>query len=128
MLGGSSPIARAAQDGSTLLCLLALWWCRSRHDVAAHAILPLATILAAPYALDYDLPIITGPVLAVLAGRLASSDSLDLRHFALLLACIIAPIILIARLGAVSAVVPMIFAATLFVLCRDRREPAISTA
>jgi hypothetical protein len=128
LLGGGSPIAHAAQDGSSLFCLLAIWRCRMRYDVAARAVLPLATILAAPYALDYDLPIVTGAVLAVLADSHAQSDLFDRRCLFLLLACVIAPIILIARLGAVSAAVPVVFAATLFVLCRQDRAPAISPA
>ncbi len=128
LLGGNSATAHALQDASALLCLWAIWRCRSRHDVAARAVLPLATILAAPYALDYDLPIVTGPILAILAEWFVSSNSFDVRRLALLLVCVTAPIILIARLGAISVLVPVIFAVTLFVLCWDGQDPAKSPA
>jgi hypothetical protein len=118
LLGGGAVWADAAQAACALAGLLAVWRVRGRFDEAALAVPPLATFLATPYAFDYDLPMVTGAVLAVLAACLAGR--LDRRVFAVLLGCLVVPMLLPARLGPLAALVPVMFAGGLAVLCLIR--------
>ena len=76
LLGGSATMAHAARAAAALFDLVALWHVRTRQDIAARAVLPVATSLATPYAFDYDLPMATGAILAVIAVRIAAPDRL----------------------------------------------------
>jgi hypothetical protein len=118
LLGGGKVFAAIVQAGFVLAGLLAVWRVRARADSVAQAVLPLATILATPYAFDYDLPMVTGAVLAVIAGRIGAGGLFDQPAFVVLLACVAAPMVLPARLGAIAAVVPVIYAWGLWVMCR----------
>jgi hypothetical protein len=118
LLGGGKIFAAIVQAGFVLAGLLAVWRVRARADSVAQAVLPLATILATPYAFDYDLPMVTGAVLAVIAGRIGAGGLFDQPAFVVLLACVAAPMVLPARLGAIAAVVPVIYAWGLWVMCR----------
>ena len=75
LLGGSALVAHVAQGAGTLLGLLAVWRVRACDTPEARAVLPLATIVATPYAFVYDLPMVTGAVLSVVAARLAASKA-----------------------------------------------------
>jgi len=114
-LGGTAAAAYIVQAAGGLGGVLALWRVRHCRDAEARAVLPLATILATPYAFHYDLPMTTGAVLAVMAARLSGRRFGPL-EFPLLLACIMVPAALTSHLGAMSAVVPAIFAATLWIM------------
>jgi hypothetical protein len=61
---------------------------------------------------------ITGAVLAVIAVRIAAVGRFDQVKFPLLLACVLAPTLLPARLGPVAAIVPITFALGLWIMCR----------
>lgn len=118
LLGGGMPIAHVAQIAGALVGLLAVWFVRARGDVEAQAVFPLATVLATPYAFDYDLPMITGAVLAVIAVRTTAACRFGQLEFPLLLACILTPALLPARLGPIAAIVPAIFALGMWIMCR----------
>ena len=74
LAGGGTSVAHAAQAMGALAGLLALWQVRARRDFAAQAVLPLATLLATPYAFDYDVAMVTGAVMAVIAARIEAGD------------------------------------------------------
>jgi hypothetical protein len=118
LLGWGVRVAHLAQTAGALLGLLAVWRVRAREDPEAQAVLPLATILATPYAFHYDTPMIAGALLAVIAARTAAADRFNRMEFPLLVACILAPTILTARLGAIAAAVPAIFALGLWIMCQ----------
>ncbi len=118
--GGSVTAAHLAQAAGALAGVLALWRVRGRHDPEAQAVLPLATMLATPYAFHYDLPVVTGAVLAVIAARVAAAGRFGQAEFPLLLACVVAPVIPIARIGEAIPLVPVVFAATLWLMARPR--------
>jgi hypothetical protein len=118
LLGGGMLMAHIAQTAGALVGLLAVWRVRAREDPEAQAVLPLATILATPYAFSYDLPMITGAVLAVIAVRIAAVERFDQMEFPLLLACILTPTLLPARYGPIAVVVPVTFALCLWIMCR----------
>ncbi len=126
LLGGGAAMAHVAQAAGVLAGLLALWRVRARHDPAALAVLPLATLLATPYAFHYDLPLTTGAVLAVIAVRVAVAERFDQGELPLLLGCVVAPIIPILRVGAgvpiLATVVPAVFAGTLFMMSRSLKN------
>jgi hypothetical protein len=113
LLSGSARAAHMAQFAGMLAGLLAVWRVRRRRDVEARAVLPLATLLATPYAFDYDLTATTGAILAVIAGRLAAGRFGQL-EFPLFLACLMLPAILPLHFGALAVAVPVVFAATLW--------------
>jgi len=70
MWGGSVPLAYAVQAVATVAVALALAWLwRSRADFALKAAaLAIASLLATPYSLDYDLMVLA-PALAFLAAH-----------------------------------------------------------
>ncbi len=122
--GGTAGTAYIVQIAGALGGVLAVWRVRHRRDAGARAVLPLATILATPYAFPYDLTITTGAVLAVIAARLPDGRFGPL-EFPLLLACIVLPVMLPAHVGAMAAVVPVVYAATLWIMSAEpvRLEP-----
>ena len=120
LLGGGVFLAHLVQAVGAAAGILALWRVRARDDAEARAVLPLATMLATPYAYHYDLPMVTGAVLAVIAARIAASGRFGGGEFPLLLACVAAPAILPGHVGAASAVLPVIFALTVWKLARPR--------
>jgi hypothetical protein len=116
LLGGGKTLALLAQVAGALAGLLALWRVRGRGDAEARAVLPLATVLATPYAFHYDLPMVAGAVLTVVAARIAAAGRFGGIEFPLLLAAVAVPVILPAHVGAASAVLPAIFAGVLWSL------------
>ena len=123
LLGGSATMAHAAQAAAAFFGLVALWKVRTRQDIAARAVLPVATILATPYAFDYDLPMATGAILAVIAVRIAAPDRLRPFELPLLFACVVMPAILPAHGGALAAMVPIALGIALWILSRKPRPP-----
>jgi hypothetical protein len=119
LLGGGLRAAHLAQAVGALAGVLAIWRVRACANAEALlVVLPLATLLATPYAFGYDLPVLTGGVLAVIAARMAINAPFGQAEFPLLVACIVMPTVMSAQLGAVAAIAPPIFAATLWVMCR----------
>ena len=125
LLGGGVAMAHLAQGAAVLAAIVAVWRVRARHDLEAQAVLPLATILATPYAFDYDLPMTSGAILAVISARITAGSRFAGIEFPLLLAAILIPAILPAHLGALAGVVPAILAAFLWIICvtADYRNP-----
>jgi hypothetical protein len=113
--GGTVGAAYIVQAAGALGGVLALWRVRHRRDAEARAVLPLATVLATPFAFDYDLTMTTGAVLAVMAARLSAGRFGPL-EFPLLLACVMVPASMAANAGAMAAAVPAVFAATLWIM------------
>jgi hypothetical protein len=128
LVGGGMTAARILQVGAMLAALFLVWRLRKRRDPEALAALALAVILAAPYAFYYDLPVVTGAALAVIAARTTAKSRFRPMELPAILACILSPAILIARPGAVAAVVPVIFALVLWVLSRPQALQSASTA
>lgn len=128
LLGGSATVAHIAQGAAVLAAVLALWRVRARQDIEAQAVLPLATILATPYAFHYDLPMVTGAVLAVIAARIAMAGRFENLELPLLLGCVVAPVLLPARLGTATAIMPVIFAGALWMMARPRYRPRLSSS
>jgi hypothetical protein len=124
LLGGASRLALLAQAAGVAAALLALWRVRRRDDTEARAVLPVATLLATPYAFHYDLPMVTGAVLAVIAARMAAAGRFGGVEFPLLVAAVAVPAILPAHVGAASAVLPVMFAGVLWTLTQVRRGRA----
>jgi hypothetical protein len=124
LLGGASRLALPAQAAGVAAALLALWRVRRRDDTEARAVLPVATLLATPYAFHYDLPMVTGAVLAVIAARMAAAGRFGGVEFPLLVAAVAVPAILPAHVGAASAVLPVMFAGVLWTLTQVRRGRA----
>jgi len=118
LLGGSATLAHLAQAAAAAAGLLALWQVRARRDARALAVLPLATVLATPYAFDYDLPMVTGAVLAVMVARMAAAGRFGAAEFPVYLACIAAPALLPARLGLAAVLVPVVLAPALWIVVR----------
>ncbi len=125
LLGGGMLAAHLAQAAGALAGLFAVWRVRARWDPEAQAVLPLATILATPYAFAYDLPMVTGALLAVIAAKIAAARFSQL-EFPLLLACVMAPTILPARLGAEAAAVPVILALGLWAMTASRSPARVT--
>ena len=115
LLGGGAWLGRIVQVIAALGALAALW--RGRRGLHP-AVLPLATLVATPYAFGYDLPVITGAaLLAVRPGGSVVPPSYlpppagnGVRS--LLLGCVLMPCA-IAVPGAV-VVLPVLFAVTLW--------------
>jgi hypothetical protein len=125
LLHGGAALARGAQLAGALAGLLAIWRVRARDDIAAQAVVPLATVLAAPYAFHYDLPMVAGGVLAVIAAGVAARVRFGTGELLLLLGCVLSPSLLVLRIGPAGTAVPAIAAATmcLLVLRRPYDEP-----
>lgn len=117
-LGGDAMTSHLIQGLGMLAGLLALWRVRTRRDIEAQAVLPLATILGTPYAFDYDLPMVTGAVLAIIAHRARDSADFASIPYLLLLAAVMVPAILPAHLGSAAMIVPAVFAGVLWSLSR----------
>ncbi len=115
--GGGTGAARLAQFAGALAGVLAIWKARHGRQVEARTVLPLATILATPYAFDYDLTMTTGAVLAVMAERV-SAGRFGQIELPLFLACIMLPAILPLHFGGLAAAVPVTFAAALWIMCK----------
>lgn len=129
LLGGGAKVAFVAQVAGALAGLLALWRVRGRQDAEAQAVLPLAALLTTPYAFHYDLPMTTGAVLAVIAARIAAAGQFDQIEFALLLACVAAPVLLISHIGGLAtAALPAIFAGTLWFMQRPWAQTVAAPA
>ena len=115
LLGGGAALGRVVQVIAALGALAALW--RGRRGLHP-AVLPLATLVATPYAFGYDLPVIAGAaLLAVRPGGSAVSPpypppSAGNGARSLLLGCVLMPCA-IAVPGAV-VVLPVLFAVTLW--------------
>ena len=118
LLGGGAGAAYAVQAAGALAGLYAVWRVRTHDGPEAHVVVALATVLATPYAFHYDLPMVTGAVLAVAAARMAGAEGFKPFEFPVLLACALAPAILPARLGATAAVVPVALSLGLWMMCR----------
>lgn len=118
LLGGGVTAAHLAQAAGVLAALAALWRVRGRHDPEAQAVLPLATLLATPYAFAYDLPMCCGALLAVIAARLAAGGRFAPLELPLLLACIAMPAILPVRSGAACVMIPALFAVACWAMSR----------
>ncbi len=101
-LGGGAGLARLLQLLTAMAALGALW--RARRFTGP-MVLPLATMLATPYAFGYDLPVVTAAALVAL-GPGASS---------ILLLTVLAPCLLAVPYGAVA--LPCLFAAVLALTC-----------
>ncbi len=121
-LGGGTAAARLIQVAAVLAGVVAVWRVRADDSPEAQAAVTLATILATPYAFHYDLPAVTGALLAVIAVRIACASGFRHLEFPVLLACILMPMILPARLGTLAAIVPATFAMGLWIICR-RADP-----
>ncbi len=124
LLGGGARLAALAQAAGAIGGVLALWRARGRDGAAARAVLPVATMLATPYAFHYDLPMVTGAVLTVIAARMVPGGRFGSAEFPLLIAAIAIPALLPAHVGALSAVMPPIFAGVLWNLARAPAPPA----
>jgi len=121
LLGANAIAAHLAQAAATLGIILLVWRLRKRRDLQGQAALSLGVILAAPYAFYYDLPVVTGAALAVIAARTTARQAFEPFELATLLALVLSPAILIARLGLLTASVTLIFVLALAVLCREPR-------
>ncbi|HEY0202727.1 MAG TPA: glycosyltransferase family 87 protein [Acetobacteraceae bacterium] len=126
LLGGGTTTARLIQVAAVLAGLLAVWRVRADDGPESLAAVTLATILATPYAFHYDLPAVTGALLAVIAARMAGTGGFRPLEFPVLLACVLMSMILPARLGALAAVVPATFAVGLWLICRVAASPTAS--
>ena len=120
-LGGSVTAAYAAQGlvaGVTFLTVVWLWWRRETPFGAKAAALLAGSVLATPYALDYDLMILAPAIAFMVRDAL----TLGFRRYeaAVLTAVWVAP--LIARSVAEATLVPIGFLATLalFALAASR--------
>ena len=118
LLGGSGMMAHAFQALAAMAGLLALWRVRNSATPEAKAVLPLAAILATPYAFVYDLPMVTGAVLSVVAARITAGARFAEFEFPSLLACVMVPAMLPGCRGAVAVVLPVMLAACLWRLSR----------
>lgn len=118
LLGGGMFIAHVAQAAAAAGGVLAIWRVRGRSDVAARAVLPLATVLATPYLFHYDLPMVTGAVLAVIAARIAERGRFGAAEFAVLLGCILAPLVQVAHFAGVAILTPAVIGAAVWLIAR----------
>ena len=109
----SVPLAQAAQAAGLTLAIYALWRLRGRTNLVAQAAFPLATLLATPYAFGYDLPILTGALVPLLMGAELAPGLLIATA-----ACLLTPAILWTRPGVLTALTPLLYAATLLALMR----------
>ncbi|HEX2940307.1 MAG TPA: DUF2029 domain-containing protein, partial [Rhodopila sp.] len=121
LLGAGAMASHLIQALATLAGLLALWRVRDRLDVEAQAVLPLATILGTPYAFDYDLSMVTGAILAIIAHHARDAAGQGAFPQPLLLAAVVMPAILPAHAGVAAVAVPVVFA---LVLWRLSQGPA----
>ena len=124
LLGGSAGLGHFVQGVAAMGALAALW--RGRPGLHP-AVLPLATLVATPYAFGYDLPVIAGAALLAVrpGGSVVPPLHLPPLHLPppagnslrfLLLGCVLMPCA-IAVPGAV-VVLPVLFAVTLWRIVR----------
>lgn len=98
LYGGGAALANTLQGISAAFAAWAVWRFAKVEGAVARAILPVATILATPHAFYYDLPMVTGAVLAVIAERMTSRDastgagSFSFSELLSLIAAIVAPL------------------------------------
>ena len=127
LLGGPMIVARLVQLAGIGWGLVAVWRARGQGGAAARAVVPLATFIATPYAFHYDMPMVTGAVLAVIAARMATPDGkFGGAEFVALLACIFAPLILVLRIGSLAEVATLAVAASLWTLRPEGRAAAVT--
>lgn len=115
-LGASSVTARFAQFGAALIAAAAVWRCwRVGPPALAAAALFVATFLATPHALVYDLPPVTTAVLWMIAERQRAGGAFGSGEILVMLVATVAPVVLVAG-GSTFPIVPLSLATLLAVI------------
>jgi hypothetical protein len=106
-IGVNPGAARIVQLGVAAAVAIIIWMCfRRGATILATAALLVGTFLAIPYAVVYDLPIVTNAVIAVLADKSRTKTSLTLAEAGVLSAALTLPIIIMEtwRLSVIKSV------------------------
>jgi glycosyl transferase family 87 len=133
MWGGGLSLAYAVQGAATLttICGVAWTWRTSADRDLKAALLIVATLLASPHVLDYDLTIL-GPAIAFIVAASHASGWRDY-DISLLAAAWIAPLLARAVAGATGIPIGLITLVVLYALVmrratKARTEPMIGAA
>ena len=122
LFGSGADLTRAAQFAGAVTGAAAIWLVRHRDDARSRAVPVLATFLASPYAFYYDLPMVTGAVLGIVAERIGSKGRFGTPELILVLACLVAPVLPWSGYGVAIAVVPFVLLGTLWFCVRRHRD------
>jgi hypothetical protein len=95
-IGVNLPIARTVQACVAALVAVIIWVCFRRGvTILATAALLVGTFLATPYAIAYDMPMLTNAVLAVLHDRDQTNRSLTIPEILVLALALLLPLIMV---------------------------------
>lgn len=106
-LGVEPAMARTVQLGVAAGVAIIIWMCFRRGvTILAAAVLLVGTLLATPYAVVYDLPMVTSAVVAVLADKSRTETNLTIAEAGALSLALALPIIVMEtwRLSVVKSV------------------------
>jgi alpha-1,2-mannosyltransferase len=96
VLGVGPVLSNAAQLGAASCVAVAIWFCfRRGFNPLATAALMVGAILTTPYALFYDLPIVSYAVLAVIIERHQSRDPFGTGEFIALILVVALPVLIV---------------------------------
>jgi hypothetical protein len=124
---GNTAIAYGAQAVAAVAAIFVVWRCwRAQKDTEALVVLIAATFLATPYALVYDLPVLAGAVLCLIASRGARNASFTFADILALMMVLVLPVGLMSDMSFVGA--PLAVASLVFVVWQMARIPIVSEA
>ena len=131
-IGIDLAVARTVQAGVGLLVAITIWVVfRNGVTILTNALLFVGTFLATPYAIVYDMPLLTNAVLAIFRYEEQTSRILTIPELIILAATLLLPIIMVATWRpAPFRSIPLILLFGLIVwrIVRDRRDFAQSEA
>lgn len=110
-IGVDLPVARSVQAGAGIFVAIIIWICfRKGITILATALLFVGTFLATPYAIFYDMPMLTNAVLAVLRDEEQTNRVLTIPELIILASTLILPVVMLAtwRLAMLRSI-PLIF-------------------
>jgi hypothetical protein len=110
-IGVDVPVARAVQACVAVLVAVIIWVCfRGGVTILATAALLAGTFLAAPYAIFYDMPMLTNAVYAVRRDADQKNRTLTLPEIVIIVLTLILPVIMIAtwRLSLIRSIPPIL--------------------
>ena len=125
LLAGNAAAAYAAQAVATLLATIFVWRCwRASQAAEALVVLAVATFLATPYAFVYDMPLIAGAVLLLIACRIARNGEFTFMELLSYLLALVLPVGLMSDLDAVGA--PLAVASLGLLMWQAARKAAVA--
>lgn len=127
LIMGNKAIGYVLQAVAASGAIVVVWSCwRRKSDAEALVVLTAATFLATPYAFVYDLPVLTGAVLYLIASRVARDGSFTSAEVLTLMIALVLPIGLMSNLAILGS--PLAVASLVVLVWRMARVPTLPAA